>query len=603
MSLPVGLSYDTFKQYSIAERIDWIDALTIQQVKDEFDARAIKRFLSQLFEQEQNSYLRQRALEYIGELTLFDIIRYEYTKDFLLEEVAATGNPFIDSTRLKYLFLLFGDDAECYQVFEQESQQPDTELAAEACYRAGLVHLLYRVSLDNDSDPLVELQRAKQWFNWAQQHVENRIDAHFFGVTSEYLLSLLSLQPESAEAYYDQLKQLLWERQVWGRLSTTDLLEYRVFYSLSSLRSMVYKSVQEASWTDYRKEFLFLSTCLNELLIRDNFTHRLTGSSTALATNAIDTILSQYYQHNLSACQVKINSILSEADPEEEQLVDFLAKLTVRLETYREKKKDDPLSTVAALSSAFNWIEPGQIALDVKQLAQEGLAEVVIQAKLAMRYAVQQGGNRATFLTGYPTGDDIFRSVLNRLDKLLPAYGSKERAIFTTVLADLIRYLYQAETQPKRFFPYLYDATVTLEAVFQDRLYDRLTAGEHAINYHYEESDIIGGSRVDIVYRDQQVVFPIEVKKTDKFLSWESVSQSYVAQVQMYIRPYHQLGFLVIYDISPKQQNGPLNDIRSLVEILHLSPLYSIKDKHPDYVLAIIVPANKISPSGYTTYR
>ncbi|MEZ0542705.1 hypothetical protein [Fibrella arboris] len=603
MNLASGLSYDTFRQYPVADRIDWIDALSISQIKAQFDSRSIKRFFSQLFEQEQNDYLRQRAVEYISELTLVDVIRYDYTKDFLLEEAKPTGNSFIDITRLKYLFLLYGDDTECYQVFEQESHKQDTEIASEACYRAGLVHLLYRVNLTASSDPVAEIHQAKEWFDLAQKHSENRIDAQFFSQTSSYLLSLLSLQPSSAEDQYDKLGQLLWERQLWGHLPNIDLLEYRVFNSLSKLRAMVHRTAQEYTWTDYKKEFLFLSTCFNELLIRDNISHRLYGPSSALAANSIDTILTRYYVHNLTACQVKINAILSGTDSADKSLTEFLTNLSVRLETYREKKKDDSLSTVAILCSGFSWIDPAQIVQDVNQLANEGLAEVLIQAQLAIRYVAQQGENRATTLTGYLIVDEIIRSVLNRLNQLIPSYPPKERAIFTTVLTDLIRYAYHAETQPKRFFPYLYDSTITLESVFQDGLFVRLTAGEHAANYQYEVSDIIGGSRVDIVYEDQQVVFPIEVKKTDKFLDWDSVSQNYVAQVQMYIRPYHKLGFLIIYDISSKQQTSPLNDIRSLVQILHLSPLYPIKEKHPDYVIAIIIPANKISPSGYTTYR
>lgn len=603
MNLAGGLSYDTFRQYPVEDRIDYIDTLSIPQIKAEFDSRAVKRFFSQLFEHEQNGYLRQRAIEYVSELTLVDVIRYDYTKDFLLEEAKPTGNSFIDITRLKYLFLLYGDDEECYQVFEQESHQHDSEIASEACYRAGLVHLLYRVNLTTTNDPVAELHQAKHWFDLAQEQSENRIDAQFFSQTSNFLLALLSLQPQYAEEQYDKLGQLLWERQLWGRLPNADLLEYRVFNSLSNLRAMVYRTTQESAWTDYKQEFLFLSTCFNELLIHNELSPRLFGSSNALTTNSIDTVLTRYYVHNLNACQVKINAILSDADPTEELLTEFLTNLSVRLEAYREKKKDDSLSTVAILCSSFSWLDPAQIILDVNQLVKEGLADIVIQAQLAIRYVAQQGGNRAISLTGYLIVDEMIKAILARLNQLIPTYSPNERAIFTTVLTDLIRYLYHTETQPKRFFPYLYDSTITLESVFQDGLFSRLTAGEHAANYHYEVSDIIGGSRVDLVYRDQQVVFPIEVKKTENFISWESVRHNYVAQVQMYIRPYHKLGFLVIYDISPKQQTSPLNDIRSLVEILHLSPLYPIEEKHPDYVIAIIIPANKISPSGYTTYR
>jgi hypothetical protein len=602
MMLGSAPSYDVFSQHSLAERIDWIDELTVEQIIDQYAPRTIKKFLSQLFERETNSYLRQRAIEYMSELTLLDIIRHDYTKDFLLEEVQPTGNSFIDSTRLKYLFLLYGDDSECYRVFEQESRQEDQELASEASYRAGLIHLLYRVNQVASSDVISELLMAKHWFDTAQQQVENRVDARFFSLASDYLVALLCLQPDVADPLYEELTRLLWQRQIWGYTPTSELLEHRIFQSLSSLRLLVRKTADEPFWTNYKKELLFLSNYVNELLISNDLPTRLLNSLNAFTTHPVSTILSQYYIHNLSACQVKIRAILADAEPSEQPLIDFLRNLLVRLEAYHEKKNDDSISTVAALCSGFSWIDPAQIVDDVESLVSKGKANVFIQAQLAMRYASQGRMDRVSYSTGYAVGDEILESVRARLKRYVPAYAPSELAIFTNVLADLVRYGYQAETQQKRFFPYLYDPTITLEETFQNQLFVRLTAGERATNYHYEESDVVGASRIDIVYREQNLVFPIEVKKIVKHPTWEMISQNYVAQVQMYSRPYNQLGFLVIFDISPKQKGGPLNDIRSMVEVLHLTPYYSVKNSHMDYVVAIIIPANKISPSDYTTY-
>lgn len=602
MTLGPVLSYDVFSQYSLPERIDWIDALTVEQIIDQYTPRTIKKFLSQLFERETNSYLRQRAIEYISELTLLDVIRYEYTKDFLLEEVQPTGNSFIDSIRLKYLFLLYGDDSECYQVYEEKSRQEDQELASEASYRAGLVHLLYRVNQVASSDIIVELLTAKRWFDTAQQQVENRVDARFFSLASDYLVALLSLQPDAADPLYEELTRLLWQRQIWGYAPTTELLEQRVFQSLSSLRLLVQKTADELFWTDYKKELLFLSHHFNELLISTNLPARFINSLNAFTAHPVSTLLSQYYIHNLSACQVKIRAILADAEPSEQPLIDFLRNLLVRLEAYHEKKNDESISTVAALCAGFSWLDPAQIIYDVGELARKGTADVLIQAQLAMSYASQGRIDRVSFSSGYAVGDEVVELIRSRLKQYIPAYASGKLAIFTNVLTDLVRYAYQAETQPKRFFSYLYDSTITLEETFQNQLFIRLTAGERATNYHYEESDVVGASRIDIVYREQNVVYPIEIKKTVKPPTWEDIKQNYVAQVQMYNRPYNQLGFLVIFDISSKKKGGPLNDLRSMVEVLHLTPYYSVKNSYMDYVVTILIPANKISPSDYTTY-
>lgn len=267
MTLEPVLSYEVFSQYSLSDRIDWVDAFHFEQIISQYAPRVIKKFLTQVFECETNPYLRQRAIEYIGELTLLDVIRYDYTKDFLLEEVQSTGNSFIDSTRLKYLFLLYGDDPECYQVFEQESRQEDQELASEASYRAGLIHMLYRINQALPNEAIAELIKAKRWFETAQKQVENRVDARFFGLTSDYLIALLRLQPDAADSLYVELIQTLWQQQIWRYSPITDLLEHRVFQSLSSLRLIVIKTANESGWIDYKKEFSFLSYHFNELIV------------------------------------------------------------------------------------------------------------------------------------------------------------------------------------------------------------------------------------------------------------------------------------------------------------------------------------------------
>lgn len=603
MSLPSNLDYDSFRQYALADRIEWIDCLDTQQVKEAYESRIVKRFFSKLFEDDPNTYLRQRGLEYLCELTLLEAVRFEYTKDFLLEEAASTGNTHIDCVRLRWLFLLFGDVQECYRVFEKESQSQDFELASEARYRVGLIHLIYRVNQASTAQAVAELKEAKKWFDSAQKEVENRLDARFFGVTSDYLLALLGFQSELAEEHYNELGKILWERRVWGYLPDSSLLEYRIFKCLSGFRSMICSTTRESYWTDYKKELSLLCSYFNDLLLKTDSAIRLDLSVSNFKGNPVRALLTQYYVHNLSASQVKIDAILADTPHSEIAQINFLTDLSDRLSEYREKKNDDSLSTVAALCSGFDWMDPARIVQDVVQLKEIDTVDLSIRASLAIRYAKEQQHSQVSYLTGYSVGDEIVSMLITRVKSLIPSYPIKEFAIFTSVLSDLVRYAYQAETQPKEFFPYLYDPGVKLEASFQKPLFERLTAGERASNYHYEESDLVGASRLDIVYRDQQVVFPIEIKKTDIFPSWESVKNDYVAQVQMYNRPYNQLGFLVIFERSRKADGKPLNDIRSLVEILHLTPFYPVPEKFPNFVVALIIPANKVRPSNYTKYK
>lgn len=595
-------TYEEFSNIPLGERIDWIDALDLPQIRNHYDAKTIKKFFRHLFELETNLYLRLKAVEYISELTLLDIISYEFTKDFLLEDVS-TGDSFIDSVRLKYLFLLYGDDQKCYNIFKIESQNQNNELASEACYRIGLVHLLYKVNHTVYNNVILELEEARHWFDLSFRLVENRVDAYFFSLTSQYLLSLLSLDPYSSDIFFGKLTDALLERRIWSYASVQNILENRIYQSLYNLRIIAKKVSEEKSWTDYIKNFLILSNCFNELLINEALSARFVNSAKTFNENPLNVILEKYYIQNFSACSLKIDAIIENAEPSERQLIGFLSDLKMRLATQNEKKNDNSVNSVAVLCSGFPQIDASVIISDVKQLVDQGKSDLQIQAQLAMKYSSRFRLDQVSYSTGYLVSDEVLQLLKAGLLKCLPAYDPYKMAIFINVLSDLIRYAYQAETLPKKFFPHLYDSTVKLEEIFQNHLYTKLVAGDRATNYHYEESDVVGASRLDIVYRENDLVFPIEVKKTDEIPDWDSVKQGFVAQVQMYNRPYNQLGFLVVFDISPKKDNAPLNDIRSLVEILHLTPYYPIVEKYPDYVIAIIIPANKVRPSDYTTYH
>jgi hypothetical protein len=55
-------------------------------------------------------------------------------------------------------------------------------------------------------------------------------------------------------------------------------------------------------------------------------------------------------------------------------------------------------------------------------------------------------------------------------------------------------------------------------------------------------------------------------------------------------------------DLSEKAKEKPSSNIRDLVEIIHLETENRINEKHPDYVVSFILPANKLLPYQRSTY-
>ena len=67
------------------------------------------------------------------------------------------------------------------------------------------------------------------------------------------------------------------------------------------------------------------------------------------------------------------------------------------------------------------------------------------------------------------------------------------------------------------------------------------------------------------------------------------MERDYVPQAQAYTTPYNQLGLLVVFDLSPKTA-APLPDFRDRVALLR-HPLGQAVGQHPDYVVALLIPA------------
>jgi len=336
--LEIILTYAYFSQLPLSERIDWIDSLSLIELTQLYNRSNIKNFLSEFFQKEENNYIRNKAVELISELTLENFIRYEFTKDFLIEDVEGSNDTFIICTKLKYLFLLFGDDREVYQELKNCSSFDNVEIAAEACYRIGLIHLIYRANQNNGAIIVHELEEARNWFIKSQNVVENRIDAVFFELVICYLLELLAQKIQSSQHFFEKLTSTLTKRQVWSWLPKTELLEFSIFRALTDIRLIASNITQEARWTDYKKEYSILSKYFNDLIAVDSLKSKFITTYEGFTKNAVSTVLDQYYLNNLSARKIKIQALLNSIDTSEIELVHFLSNLKERLEMLDEKK-------------------------------------------------------------------------------------------------------------------------------------------------------------------------------------------------------------------------------------------------------------------------
>jgi hypothetical protein len=216
----------------------------------------------------------------------------------------------------------------------------------------------------------------------------------------------------------------------------------------------------------------------------------------------------------------------------------------------------------------------------------------------------------AHFVTGYITGDEVLNSLKKKIATLLPDLDIEKQRIFFDVLAHVIRYAYHSHWgYDKSKFLFLFSRNVTggigadaKEGHLQDSLFESLKHTSMAQYFEYEKGKVASGGRVDIIFQCDKMRIPIEVKKTDESPTLEGIEKYYIAQAQTYASAYDQLGVFVLLDLSDKEKN-PIPNFKDWFNLHHLLPATSLPVNHPDYVVSVVIPGNKLLPSMMSTYK
>ncbi|PLR99047.1 hypothetical protein CVD19_02985 [Bacillus sp. T33-2] len=190
---------------------------------------------------------------------------------------------------------------------------------------------------------------------------------------------------------------------------------------------------------------------------------------------------------------------------------------------------------------------------------------------------------------------------------MLPNYKGEKLQVFLQIMEEIIRYLVLTVRYKRDdMFGFLYTeerggkGNKASEQDLQDSLLKHFHYSGIAYGATEEVNNFADGGRIDIVYSINNYTFPIELKKTKQKITDESIKQKYLEQVHSYVYSYQQLGIFVLLDLNEKDK--PVNDVRDLVYLDHLEPLYELKNQYPDYIAVVIIPGNKPLPSDKSTY-
>lgn len=594
------ITYSSFESMDEAQRISLFDKGVCLSL---FASEKRKRkFLKDVFERSGNNYFRKRAVECLSLMCIFQETENNIAALSLLLDIEENDDELVLVSSIKYLFLLnekLGlDDAGILSKIDSLRFHVNADVASSAEYYSGLNHILKANDLDDQAGFVKAIGAAEECFATANELCENRMDALVLAEFCKLVKLLIRNDKEAASKCLSAVHDYLIEKKnSFIYLSMPDF-DVWLFKLAASLHDFVLSDTSE--WLDIAGEVNSMC-CLYYKIIEEELNHEYSATSRSLSGAIVDFVAKPFCRASLIQHKAAVRRLGREA--QDDQLKWFCSYLIDWVGEEEIKKKPD-IDIAVAVLSAFPHADHNKIKKDIESTDLDDPAAVV---RLCGSYYYQNMAP-VTPVTGSRTGDEIFRTLIGKIEELLPDYQIEKLLEFKVVLSDVIRYAVlssEKKSSGAGFFKFLFDENA-VEKDLQDSMLAHFEMSSNiGSRYSPEVIEIADGGRVDIRYQSDRFTLPIELKKTDEVPTKELIVKSYLAQAQTYCYPHDQLGVFVLLDNSSKAKRlqSPINDLREHFSILHLEPYYKVETVAPDYVVSVIIPGNKVTPSSRSTYK
>jgi len=588
----MDLDYALYKQKLESEKNS--DLINLSKTIDSLNPKQAQTFLRAIFtDQVQDFYLRKRALQLIGYLTLTNKIKPEWLIA-IITDIDETENEFIVSSALKLAsYAVHLSKKSIISWTSSLTLNGNSEIRSEAFFLLGKNLLLETVIAENIESFIIRLEESIGYFQKSQGEIENRTDASLLEAIAMLLLNIKTKPDDDHYAIYKQVEIKLWS---YIRFNTNrdDSTFFTNIFRTISVAYTVAKSDPE-NWIDFKtelneisKEILKLEIrTLAESLLKEEIIDSFVLS---LKEGVIIELLSGKLRNQISRLKrIKDESLLD--SPAQLALVDDLIDAILG---ERKKKVFTSGEIIARLHTAFPLVRLERISRDINSIDS---SNSMLVAKLFEDYALEYSNVEVSeFKTGYPQGDEMHKLIVDEVRGNLPRYEERKLLEFMLVLRDVISYFIASTRASKKRLPFLFKHDAK-EIDLQNSMMDFFNFGKRADQYLPEVSESADGGRTDILYRGQSVQIPLELKRSNEVLTWDSIKADYISQAQTYAYTRDQLAFFIILDQSTKKKGNPSANIKDLFKLIHLDTHHFIAEKFPDFVICLIISGNKIVPN------
>ncbi|OLS37741.1 hypothetical protein [Bacillus sp. MRMR6] len=310
-----------FQTWSIMDKFKFfdnncIDGLIKQEIK------TTQKFLIEIIlNSNENLNIRKKSLENFMILVKLQKIKKRVALNLLLDDWIDTDDVFLETLRLKNLFLFYEDESEeIEEVYYNLVKHKEYEVKSESAYHLGLVYLFKANVMVDKVEYLTCLTRSLEYFKNSSDYIENRVDSDFFIITVTNLINIIKGKEIDFEQNIRTTAQLLWQQHLFTLDETVSPLQVGLYRTLCAFGKI--KLIRPKDWLDYRKEFNDLCYYFYEIKnqeIKNNITKNI-------SENLIRRSIEPLFALNFNAEICKINKRINEVEKESKEY-DFLLYL------------------------------------------------------------------------------------------------------------------------------------------------------------------------------------------------------------------------------------------------------------------------------------
>jgi hypothetical protein len=503
----------------------------------------------------------------------------------------------------------------CYDVSPQEivaqkikelSLSPNFEIAAEASYHLGLVKLHQAFQANNYDELRTHLQDAHISLQNAIHLRENRSDAELLTVVIHCFLEILTPGvPTRLPALVKQAEEILIERLLLlGEAASTaeEKAKISLIRLMLHLNEWTERLASPLHWHNITPPMEALAETITAVRHME-VTNRLVESAQEMMPPLVmlPYLRSQFLQ--VEDMRLRVIDALNDPDWRAEMPASTVEFFQEALALIAEENSLPPKDKAAAEFETF-LVAAEKIDSTLSQegrtlLAQGHNSQTVMMQTIKRLIEHKRLWDEEALL-------EPARSIYNRLrlelHKVLGwTTGSIKLFFLESALRNIASYFVAVDRLKTSDADFLFakpdgKGEEATERDLQDHFWINTRT---LLKVTKEPSQALPGRPDLLIHFPHGIEFPIEVKHESQDVSPANIKRRFVAQAQHYAASAHQVGFLFVLDITPKD---PSESPKSILDNFYLAHREIQDETTPVWVAVFIFPANRYSPSAHTRF-